>query len=54
MDIFGDALLDYQNGIYTNDIITYSSLDEEDTLPLPYLFRDFKTMPALEQKALNL
>lgn len=54
MDIFGDALLDYQNGIYTNDIITYSSLDEEDTLPLPYLFRDYKTMPVLEQKALNL
>lgn len=54
MDIFGDALLDYQNGLYTNDIITYSSLDEEDTLPLPYLFRDYKTMPILEQKALDL
>lgn len=54
MDIFGDALLDYQNGLYTNDIITYSSLDEEDILLLPYLFRDYKTMPVLEQKALNL
>lgn len=54
MDIFGDALLDYLNGIYTDDIITYSSLNEEDTLPLPYLFRDYKTMPILEQKALNL
>lgn len=54
MDIFGDALLDYQNGKYTNDIITYSSLDEEDTLHLSYLFRNYTTMPILEQKALNL
>ena len=54
MDIFGKALLDYQKGIYTEDIITYSSLDEEDTIPLPYLFRKFKEMPKLEQKALRL
>lgn len=54
MDIFGNALLDYQNETYTNDIITYSSLDEQDTIPIPYLFRDYKTMPFLEQKALQL
>ena len=54
MDILGDALLDYQNERYTNDIITYSSLDEEDTLQLPYLFRAYKSMPILEHKALNL
>ncbi|MEX0316108.1 MAG: class I SAM-dependent methyltransferase [Allomuricauda sp.] len=54
MDIFGQALQDYYSGNYTEDIKTYSSLDEEDTLPLPYLFRDFGTMPILEKKALEL
>lgn len=53
-DILGTALLDYHSGNYTEDIKTYSSLDEEDSIPLPYLFRDFKEMPLLEQKALNL
>lgn len=54
MDIFGTALLDYQQGNYSEDIITHSSLDEEDIIPLPYLFRSYKTMPVLEQKALQL
>ena len=53
-DILGTALLDFHNGNYTEDIITNSSLDEEDTLPLPYLFRDYDQMPALEQKAISL
>ncbi|WP_396632067.1 class I SAM-dependent methyltransferase [Maribacter sp. R86514] len=53
-DILGTALLDYQNGNYTEDITTYSSLLEDDVLPLPYMFRGFKEMPELEQKALQL
>ena len=53
-DILGKALLDYQKENYTEDIKTYSSLEEEDTMPLPYLFRDFDQMPLLEQKALTL
>ncbi|WP_299320972.1 bifunctional 2-polyprenyl-6-hydroxyphenol methylase/3-demethylubiquinol 3-O-methyltransferase UbiG [uncultured Maribacter sp.] len=53
-DILGTALLDYQNGNYTEDITTHSSLQEEDILPLPYMFRSFKDMPELEQKALQL
>ena len=44
-DIFGKALQDYQKGQYTEDIKTYSSLDEEDVIPLPYLFRTFNEMP---------
>ncbi|WP_419213931.1 class I SAM-dependent methyltransferase [Maribacter sp. X9] len=52
-DILGNALLDFHNGNYTEDIITYSSLDEEDTLPLPYMFRSFAEMPVIEQKALE-
>ena len=53
-DLFGHALLDYQNGLYTEDLITSTNISEEDDLPLPYLFRDFKDMPKLEQKALKL
>jgi len=53
-DLFGQALLDYQNGNYTEDIITETSISEEDILPLPYLFRDYLEMPGIEQKALEL
>lgn len=53
-DLFGKALLDYYNGDYSEDIITSTSISSEDVLPLPYLFRDFHDMPALEQKALEL
>jgi SAM-dependent methyltransferase len=53
-DLFGKALLDYQNGNYTEDIITSTSISDEDTLPLPYLFRRFSEMPKLEKKALQL
>ncbi len=53
-DILGNALLDFHNGDYTSDIITYSSLEEEDVLPLPYLFRNYEQMPNLEKQALEL
>ena len=53
-DLFGRALLDYQNGRYTEDLITSTNISEEDDLPIPYLFRSFNDMPKLEQKALNL
>ncbi len=53
-DILGKALLDYFHGNYTEDIITETNISEEDELPLPYLFRSYKEMPKLEQKALQL
>ncbi|NQX85216.1 MAG: class I SAM-dependent methyltransferase [Flavobacteriaceae bacterium] len=53
-DVFGKAILDYQQGNYTEDIITSTSISDDDTLPLPYLFRDYSGMPDLEQKALEL
>ncbi|WP_339716189.1 class I SAM-dependent methyltransferase [uncultured Kriegella sp.] len=53
-DVFGKALLDYQNERYSEDIYTYSSLDEKDVMPLPYLFRGFEAMPPVEKKALAL
>lgn len=53
-DLFGQALLDYLQGNYTEDIKTETSISEEDVLPIPYLFRSYEQMPPLEQKALSL
>jgi SAM-dependent methyltransferase len=53
-DLFGQALIDFQSGNYTEDIITSTNISSEDILPLDYLFRSFKDMPKLEQKALKL
>lgn len=53
-DILGTALLDYYNNKYTEDIITESTISEADEIPLPYLFRSYKEMPIIEQKALQL
>ncbi|MEO9892278.1 class I SAM-dependent methyltransferase [Aurantibacter sp.] len=53
IDVFGNALVDYQKGNYTEDIVTNSSLEEEDVIPLPHLFRSFEQMPKIEQIALD-
>lgn len=53
-DLFGKALLDYQSGNYTEDIITHSSIAGKDEMHLPYLFRTLNEMPKIEQKALEL
>ena len=53
-DLFGNALLDFYNGNYSEDIITSTNISDEDKLPLPYLFRSYKEMPKLEQLALEL
>jgi SAM-dependent methyltransferase len=53
-DLFGKALLDYQTGNYTEDLITSTNISDDDELPLPYLFRNFDDMPNLEQRALQL
>jgi SAM-dependent methyltransferase len=52
-DLFGQALLDYQNDNYTDDLYTETNISEEDVLPLPYLFRSYSEMPPLEQLALS-
>ncbi len=54
MEIYSQALLDYQNGNYTEDIITNSTFEKNGVYPLPYLFRGFSEMPLLEQKALEI
>ncbi|MCK0156268.1 methyltransferase domain-containing protein [Cellulophaga sp. F20128] len=53
-DIFGLAMLDYQNNNYKEDITTFSSVADNDTIPVPYLFREYQAMPTIEQKALQL
>ncbi len=54
IDIFGNALHDYINNNYSEDIVVHSSIAEDDVIPLPYLFRNFEEMPLQEQKALEL
>ena len=53
-DLYGKALLDYQNQGFTENIKTYSTIAGEDIYPLPYLFRDYNEMPKIEKKALQL
>ncbi|MCW5520683.1 class I SAM-dependent methyltransferase [Aureitalea sp. L0-47] len=52
-DIFGQALLDYHRGNYTEDLRTETSISEPDEMPLPYLFRSYEEMPEIEQTALD-
>lgn len=53
-DIIGQALLDYQLGNYTENIITYSSIAGMDEMDIPFLFRSIDEMPIIEQKAMQL
>ena len=53
-DLFGKAILDYQTGNNPEDVITETSISEADEMSVAYLFRDYKSMPKIEQKALQL
>lgn len=53
-DLFGRALLDYYHNNKPQDIITSTNISDDDILPISYLFRSFKEMSKLEQKALHL
>lgn len=53
-DLFGKAILDFQTNNSPENLITETSISEEDEMSVAYLFRDFKEMPKLEQKALEL
>ncbi len=53
-DLFGKAILDYQQGNYSEDLVTETSISEEDELSLPYLFRSYDEMPKIERTALDL
>ena len=53
-DLFGKAILDYQTNNSPEDLITETNISEPDEMSVEYLFRSFKEMPKLEQKALQL
>lgn len=54
-DVLGTALKAYYFDKNSADkLFTSSSISEEDEMPLNYLFRTYKEMPVLEQKALEL
>lgn len=53
-DLFGKAMYDFQTNNNPEDIITETSISEEDEMSVSYLFRSYNEMPKLEQKALQL
>jgi len=53
-DLFGRAILDYQTGNSPENLITETSISEEDEMSVAYLFRSFEEMPKLEQTALGM
>lgn len=53
-DLFGKAILDFQTNNTPENLITETSISEEDEMSVAYLFRDFSEMPKLEQHALEL
>lgn len=53
-DLFGKAILDYQTNNSPEDLITETTISEEDEMSIAYLFRNFEAMPSIEQKALQL
>lgn len=53
-DLFGQAILDYQTNNSPEDLITETTISEEDEMSVAYLFRSYEEMPLMEQKALEL
>lgn len=53
-DLMGRAIWDYFYQENPEDLQTETSISELDDLPVSYLFRNYKGMNALEQKALDL
>ena len=53
-DLFGKAILDYQTNNAPEDLITETTISEEDEMSVAYLFRSYDEMPQMEKKALQL
>ena len=53
-DLFGKAMFDFQTNNSPEDIITETTISEEDEMSVDYLFRSYNEMPIIEQKALQL
>ena len=44
-DLFGKAILDFQTNNSPEDLITETTISEEDEMSVAYLFREFSGMP---------
>lgn len=53
-DLFGKAILDFQTNNSSEDLITETTISEEDEMSVAYLFRSYDEMPKMEQRALQL
>ncbi len=53
-DLFGQAILDYQVNNSPENLYTETDITETDEMEVSYLFRTYKDMPKIEQKALDL
>lgn len=53
-DLFGRAILDYQTSNSPEDLTTETTISEEDEMSVAYLFREYDSMPLIEQRALTL
>lgn len=53
-DLFGKAIFDFQTNNSPEDLVTETSISEEDEMSVSYLFRSYDEMPKIEQKALQL
>ena len=53
-DIFGNALWDYHQSPADQKLITWTSLTDEDPVPISHFFRTLDQMPPIEQKALEI
>lgn len=53
-DLFGKAILDYQTHNAPEDLVTETNISEADEMSVAYLFRNYKGMPPLEKRALQL
>ena len=53
MDLLGKALKDFYQGNAASQLLSHSSLDAAEEVPIDYFFRDFEQMPKLERIALQ-
>ena len=53
-DLFGKAILDYQTNNQPENLLTETTISEEDEMDVSYLFRKYSDMPQIEQRALSL
>lgn len=54
LDLFGQAIFDFQTQNSPEDLVTETNISEADDMSVAYLFRSYNEMPKLEKKALQL